>query len=351
LRAIGAGTGLREVDKHAEQVYLFVPMTMFGESGPDGSSASGMRTGRGGADTAAVHVLLVEDNAYDAGLVRRLLASRTDPCFELAVARNLSEALAHARGDGCDVILLDLSLPDSSGTDGLQELALALPRTPIVVLTGLDHEHMAIQALRHGAQDYLVKGNHDSSLLSRSIRYAIERKVFQGILDQRAHFDSLTGLVNRALFHDRLNHALAQAGRARKRVALVFIDLDGFKEVNDTLGHETGDRVLKAVAELLCGIARNGETVARLGGDEFTIILEQVDNALNVAAVTQRVLRAFEMPLAIGETKVHVTCSVGVASFPDTASDAESLLRQADAAMFGAKKSGRNTVQVFGEIS
>jgi len=138
---------------------------------------------------------------------------------------------------------------------------------------------------------------------------------------------------------------------ARKRVALVFIDLDGFKEVNDTLGHETGDRVLKAVAELLCGIARNGETVARLGGDEFTIILEQVDNALNVAAVTQRVLRAFEMPLAIGETKVHVTCSVGVASFPDTASDAESLLRQADAAMFGAKKSGRNTVQVFGEIS
>jgi diguanylate cyclase (GGDEF)-like protein len=317
-------------------------------SGRDGTSTSRTQTG---ADAGPVHVLLVEDNAADVGLVRRLLASRTDPCFDLAVARNLSEALAHAHGDRCDVILLDLSLPDSRGVDGLQQLALALPRTPIVVLTGLDHEQVAVQALRHGAQDYLVKGNHDPSLLSRSICYAIERKAFEGILAERAHFDSLTGLVNRALFHDRLSHALAQAGRARKRLALMFIDVDRFKEVNDTHGHETGDSVLKAVADLLRGIARKSETVARLGGDEFTVIFEQVESSSDVAAIAQRVLRAFESPLAIGEAKIRVTCSLGVALFPDTASDAESLLRQADAAMFDAKKSGRNTVQVFGAIS
>lgn len=326
-------------------------MTEFHQSGPDCSLTSGNCAGQGGADAAPVRVLLVEDSAYDADLVRRQLASRTDPSFQLAVARTLSEALADAHTDGCDVILLDLSLPDSSGADGLQELALALPRTPIIVLTGHDHEQMAVQALRHGAQDYLVKGNHDPSLLSRSIRYAIERKAFEGVLAERAHFDSLTGLVNRALFHDRLSHAFAQAGRARKRMALVFIDLDRFKEINDTHGHETGDCVLKAVATLLQGIARNSETVARLGGDEFTLILEQIDSASDVAAIAQRVLRAFELPLAIGEKWIRVTCSVGVALFPDTATDTESLLRQADAAMFGAKKSGRNAIQVFGENS
>lgn len=318
---------------------------MIDESGPDTGDKGQSRTGRRGTGSDPVRVLLVEDNRKDAVLLRRLLSNVRDACFELTVVQSLSAALAAAQGSGCDVVLLDLSLPDSSGSESVQQLALALPRTPIVVLTGLDREDMAVQALRRGAQDYLVKGGNDPLLIGRSIRYAIERKAFEGELAERAHFDSLTGLVNRALFHDRLEQAVTRASRAGRRVALMFIDLDGFKEVNDTLGHEIGDQVLKAVAKLLRGAARKNETVARLGGDEFTVVLEQTDDISDVAVVAKRILRAFEAPIATAGKEIRVTCSVGIAVFPDTASDAESLLRNADAAMFHAKKSGRNNVR------
>lgn len=317
-----------------ELFYRFVPATI---------------AGRRPAALGRLHVLLVEDDVDESERVRRLLTGQPDACFELAAARTLAEALACAQADPCDVILLDVSLPDSRGADGVQRLALALPRAPIVVLADLYDEPAALEALRHGAQDYLLKGAGDAAQLRRSIRYAVERKAFESILSERAHFDSLTGLVNRALFEDRLSHALAQAGRTRKRVALMFIDLDGFKKVNDTFGHQAGDGVLKAVARLLHGIARGSETVARLGGDEFTVILEQVGTARHAAAVAARILGALEAPIAVRAGEIRVTCSIGVALFPDTATDAESLLRQADTAMFHAKRSGRNNVRFFGE--
>src|SRR6185369_12885800 len=137
-----------------------------------------------------------------------------------------------------------------------------------------EHDSAAVQAFRSGAQDYLIKGKSDPALLHRSIRHAIARKAFDARLAERANFDPLTGLVNRALFDDRVRLAIARATRARSRIGLLYIDLDGFKAINDTQGHAAGDDVLRRVAHRLRDSVRSGESVSRRGGDEFTVLLD-----------------------------------------------------------------------------
>jgi len=298
-------------------------------------------------ESESIRVLLIEDNATDAELVERLLASCSRPRFEVTRVASLSAALPIAQSDQCDVVMLDLSLPDSLGLASLRELALAVPQMPIVVRTGLDDEAAAIEAMQHGGQDYLVKGRHDAALLGRSLRCAIERKTFDAHLAQLAYYDQLTGLVNRTLFNDRLTHALSRARRAGRRVALMFIDLDEFKTVNDTLGHEAGDSVLQQVAEQLRGSVRQNETVSRLGGDEFTILLEPVDGAAGATTVAERIIGRMQTPVSLSGEQIRITSSIGIALFPDDASDGSTLLRHADAAMFRAKCLGRNNFQFY----
>ncbi len=293
-----------------------------------------------------IQVLLVEDNSVDAEFVQWLLARCGTACFQVTRVESLSAALPIVQNVRCDVVLLDLSLPDSLGFASLREFALAAPFTPIVVLTGLDEESAVLQAIGHGAQDYLVKGRNDMRLLSRSMRCAIERKAFEARLAERAHYDPLTGLANRTLFNDRLVHALARARRVSQRVGLMFIDLDGFKAINDTMGHQIGDQVLKLIAERLRCSVRESETIARFGGDEFTILIEPLEDAVAAAATTaERILDGLQTPLSVASTEVRVTPSIGIALFPDHAKDADTLLRHADAAMFRAKSLGRNNFQ------
>jgi diguanylate cyclase (GGDEF)-like protein len=295
-----------------------------------------------------IRVLLVEDDANDAEMISRVLALCTEPSCHCIHVRELSAAGPLVQNGDFHVVLLDLSLPDSDGLAGLRELALAAPKLPIVVLTGLAEKAAAIQAIRSGAQDYLVKGKNDPALLHRSLCHAIERKAFERGLAERAHFDHLTGLVNRTLFEDRLQLAIARARRTKGQVGLMFIDLDGFKEINDSLGHATGDEVLRCVAENLRCAVRESESVARLGGDEFTVLLDPMENAAATRMVAERILRAIGTPLVLSGRQIRVTGSVGIALFPDHANDAESLLRHADAAMFRAKGLGRNNYQIYG---
>lgn len=289
----------------------------------------------------------MEDNPGDAKLVRIALSDRSDPRFEVTHAETLAAALPIALRGGCDAVLLDLSLPDSAGFAGLRDLALAVPQTPILILSGLDDEATAVQAMRHGAQDYLVKGL--SPGLARVIRMAIERKAFESGLAERANFDQLTGLVNRTLFRDRLAHALARARRRGERVALLFIDLDGFKPINDTLGHAAGDEVLRLAAGRFRAAVRDSETVARIGGDEFTILVETLPEPVAALTVAERMVAALRAPLRVLDRDVRVTASVGIAVFPDHAEEPEALLRHADTAMFWAKKAGRNNARMFSD--
>ena len=162
-------------------------------------------------------------------------------------------------------------------------------------------------------------------------------------LEHLARHDPLTGLPNRRVFFERLEHALAAARRSAKPLAVLFVDLDHFKQLNDSLGHSVGDRVLQAVANLLRSATRESDTVARLGGDEFVILIEQLDDPGRVVAVLHKLHERFQLPMLLDGHEVKVQASMGVSLFPRDGDDIESLVQQADRAMYVAKNAGRNT--------
>ncbi|GAB3399854.1 EAL domain-containing protein [Massilia agilis] len=172
-------------------------------------------------------------------------------------------------------------------------------------------------------------------------------KEAQTKLDHLAHHDPLTALPNRLLFHDRLQHALQQAGRNKTELAVLFIDLDRFKNVNDTLGHHIGDELLKQVARALSSNLREGDTLARLGGDEFIVLLENIDGQFGAGHVAGKLVSMFEQPFTVSDYELFVTCSVGVSMYPQDAQDLNMLIRNADVAMYQAKARGRNNFQFY----
>jgi diguanylate cyclase (GGDEF)-like protein/PAS domain S-box-containing protein len=174
-----------------------------------------------------------------------------------------------------------------------------------------------------------------------------ERKDLERQLTHRAFHDPLTELANRALFNDRLEHAISRREREPDTLAVLFLDLDDFKDVNDSLGHDAGDALLREVARRLLSSSRPPDTVARLGGDEFAILLEDIDGALGAARVAERVLRAFEPTLELNGAELELKASVGIATNSEVSADAEKLLRNADVAMYSAKAAGKGRFEHF----
>jgi diguanylate cyclase (GGDEF)-like protein len=297
--------------------------------------------------TKAISVLAIEDNPGDALLVRAMLEETGSGRFAVVHASRMQEGVLHLLDGGYDCVLLDLSLPDAQGLDALAQLRTVAVDVPVVVLSGRNDEALAVRAVAEGAQDYLVKGEVEPRLLSRSINYAIERKRAEIALAHQALHDQLTGLPNRALFYDRLQQALTRLGRSTDAVAVLFCDLDRFKVVNDSLGHDRGDELLCAVAERLNGVLRAGDTAARFGGDEFVVLCEGVageDDAIRVAA---RLAEALDEPFGIADDEVYVRTSVGIALATSPEARPEALLRDADAAMYRAKERGGGAYEVF----
>ncbi len=422
-----------------------------------------------------ISILVIEDDAGDLGLVRahvrlaglRCIADK-DP---VTWVPTLAEGVAAVTASRPDVVLLDLSLPDSAGLATVQAMRRVIPDVPIIVLTGRDDHQLAEAALRAGAQDYLVKGQFEHDALGRAIRHALvrqrlesrlrlfeaalnsaangivitdvnaaiewanpaftamtgrtlaeavgrtpgevlksgrqdaafyqrmwatilagqvwsgelvnrrkdgsvydealtispvtdvngriqhfvaikqdisERKATEERVQHLAHHDQLTDLPNRALLSDRLAQAVAQARRDRGTLALMFLDLDQFKPVNDTLGHDVGDLLLKEVAlRLQACVPRESDTVSRLGGDEFVILLAQMDKAADAVVVAGKILAALQRPFAIGSHEIGISASLGIAVYPQHGEDVNRLLKNADTAMYHAKKAGRNCYRFF----
>jgi len=169
----------------------------------------------------------------------------------------------------------------------------------------------------------------------------------QRSLHKLAYFDSVTGLPNRNLFRDRLQQALLRAVREKSAVAVLFLDLDRFKDINDSLGHDTGDRLLKAVAERLADCMREGDTLSRLGGDEFTAILPDAGDAPAIAQVAGRIIQSLSSPFALADREVFVAASIGISFFPADGDDAETLIKHADIAMFQVKERGGGDYRFF----
>jgi diguanylate cyclase (GGDEF)-like protein len=233
--------------------------------------------------------------------------------------------------------LIDLSLPDARGLEALRQLQRIAPEIPIIVLTGNDHDELAVEAVQEGAQDYLVKGYVNAHLLGRAIRYAIERKRAELDLVQHALHDALTGLPNRLLFLDHLHAALERAKRHGSSVAVLFLDLDRFKAINDSLGHEIGDQVLVEAAKRLQILARPTDTLARFGGDEFLLLLEGVGE-FDVNRIAERLIAAVDEPFSVLGHEIFIGLSVGIAFTRAPHADAGTLIRLADQAMYRAKE-------------
>jgi diguanylate cyclase len=291
-------------------------------------------------------VLLIEDNPGDARLIREMVVEDPGAPFRLHFADRLSRGLAHLSATPTGLVLLDLSLPDSFGLDTFAKVYAHSPLVPIIVLTGNDDQTVALSAVKSGAQDYLVKGRLDRELLVRSMQYSIERKRYQVELEHQANYDALTGLPNRSLLHDRLRQAVF-AQRKVRPIAIVFLDLDHFKFVNDSLGHSSGDRLLKAMSERLRSVLREGDTVARLGGDEFVLILNDQPNEEVTFRAMQRIQAKVSEPMVLDGKELCVTCSAGISLYPQDGPDVDTLLKNADAAMYRAKELGRNNFQFY----
>ncbi|MES9886245.1 MAG: diguanylate cyclase, partial [Candidatus Sedimenticola sp. 6PFRAG1] len=185
---------------------------------------------------------------------------------------------------------------------------------------------------------HLVMGELEQRVAERTAELSDANKA----LTRLASYDSLTKLPNRALFKERLKMALAHARRNQTEVALLFMDLDGFKQVNDLLGHEAGDRVLQETARRLGSCIREEDTLARMGGDEFTVILGNLRNRDDSTLVASKLIHAIDAPYDIDGTTQHVGISIGISTYPDDSDDMDTLLQHADDAMYNVKRSGKN---------
>ncbi len=294
-----------------------------------------------------INVLLIEDNPGDARLLEIILNEVKLNPVKLHHVSSLALAKDFLKSKPIDLILLDLSLPDGHGLDSIKTIQRIDSSLPIIILTGLNDQDFAIKTMHHGAQDYLIKGQGDGHLTLRAINYAIERKQIEQKLTFLAHYDSLTGLANREHFNNTLSHILKVAKRNRQTFALMFLDLDHFKEINDTLGHLIGDQLLVSVAKRLKSCVRASDFIARLGGDEFVIILDTIKITQDIMGVSEKILSALSDPFKFENREVFISSSIGITLYPDDADNTRDLLKYADVAMYQAKDKGRNNYQFY----
>ena len=423
-------------------------------------------------------MLLIEDNPGDARLIQEMFKEQGAQNVELKHVENMAEAEKYLAVYPVDIILLDLGLPDVQGLEAVRRTRRAAPGVPLVILSGMDDESMAIQAMQEGAQDYLIKGQIEPRELVRALRYAVERKIIEehlfeekeraqvtldcigdavistdisgnimflnqvaekmtgwqlrevagqpmakafrivnastrkviqnpmlkasehnrkgnlpanSVLIQKdgteiyiedsvapihdhdgkvigsvlvfrdvsaaramaqqiahaAEHDFLTGLPNRLLLNDRIGQAIILAERNKDKVAVLFLDMDGFKHINDSLGHSAGDKLLQSIANRLRNCVRAPDTVSRQGGDEFIVLLQGVNQPEDAAVAARRLLDSVAESYSMGQHNLHITTSIGVSLYPDDGPDAETLIKNADTAMYQAKEHGRQSFQFF----
>jgi diguanylate cyclase len=302
-------------------------------------------------DAARIRILLVGDDPRAALPISEMLRSTALDGLVLAHAELLKDAEQVLIDRGVSCVLLDLSLPDVDEIGSIELIRSAAPEIAIVVLTERDDGVQALRAIRAGAQDSLIKSELQPARLARAVHCAIERKRFETRLARLALHDPLTGLPNRALFLDRLTVALDRARRTKAQVAVLFLDVDRFKQINDTLGHSAGDRLLKELAGRLRSMLRPMDTVARFGGDEFTFVFEELGSERELLLVTERIIHAASLPIRLPEAQTKVSVSIGITMVDNPNLGAEAVIREADVAMYRAKELGRARYELFDEAS
>ncbi len=307
----------------------------------------------------SIKVLIIDDDEEDFLIAKEIISEIKNQEYILDWAPTYQKALNEIKNNCHDVYLIDYKLGAKTGLDLIDETIEISHKIPIIMLTSLDSHETDVLAMKKGAADFLRKGKIDSELLERSIRYAIEKKTTENKIVYLAYYDQVTDLPNRVFFKEQLNYAIAHAARYNRILAILFIDLDNFKIINDSLGHHVGDIFLKEVAKRLHScirksdiIARNSlktpvDTLARLGGDEFTISLTEINTGEDASLVAGRIIKTLSEPFNIENHEIFTSASIGIALCPTDSDDTDTLLKYADNAMYHVKNQGKNGFQYF----
>lgn len=291
-----------------------------------------------------MRLLVVDDDDVDRERICRVLAKSSVRCT-VTESTTLESARILLAQDDYDCVFLDYHLGSNIGTELLHEIKAGLiSYVPVIMVTGSDNERLVVQAMQEGAHDFISKthlkvGLVETTLLNSRLRVNLERelKSKRERLEYLSFYDILTGLPNRALFFDRAEQALLAAARGSQRFAIMQIDLDLFKNVNDSFGHGAGDMVLAAVAQRIQAVLRSTDTVARLGGDEFAVVLSEASTAEVVLRVAEKITQEIRLPISVGEHILVIEGSIGIALYPSDGDSVQTLLLKADWAMYAAK--------------
>jgi two-component system, cell cycle response regulator len=287
-----------------------------------------------------IRILLVEDNPGDAVIVRELLGESDHAC-ELTIVPRIRDCMRLIDDKLVDMILLDLTLPDSDGLQGLNRLRAQAPEIPIIILTGLSDIDTAEQAVRSGAQDYLVKGHLEGNLLNHAVRFAQLRHAFRTELEELSLRDPLTGLYNRRGFKLLADQSLRLARRNSRDSVLLLADMNDLKAINDKHGHAQGDLALQVAARAFTTALRDSDIVARLGGDEFVALAVEA-HPPGIEPLMQRLHEQIRQGNDQLQMSLPLSLSIGVAEFnPQEAPSLNDLIVAADRNMYEEKEAYR----------
>lgn len=303
---------------------------------------------------AELSLLLIDDDELDRHAITRTLRKSTVPC-DVSYAETAAAGLEMAASKKFDAILLDYRLPDDNGLEVLRTLrGGTYDGVAVVMLSRFENESLAEECLEAGAQDFLLKDEVNSRHLTRVVlqarqRFQIEERLRYSLEQVRSlsEHDALTGLMNRRGFERSLETQLARVRRRDGRLAILLLDLDDFKSINDTQGHDAGDQLLVEVARRLTMIARDGDLLCRLGGDEFVVMMTSFDLDEQAIVLADRINATLREPIFIGSTEQCITASIGIAVLGNTTDNAADLLKYADLAMYQAKLDGRNKSRFY----
>ena len=292
-----------------------------------------------------LRLLVIEDDPAYSRLLCIRLEKIPKPRFSAVAVHSLTAAVERLEREPFEAVLLDLTLPDSSGLDSFRRLHIRFPQVPVIVLSGFDDEALALECVRSGAQEYLVKGRFEPWMLARLITFSIERHRQQAKLISLSMTDELTGLYNRRGFMELAGHQLKVAERSERELLLFFGDLDAFKNINDQFGHAAGDQALIRMAQIFKGTFRTSDLIARIGGDEFTVLALEASQAHagllterlreNLKQFNERRVLPFELSLSVGST----------CFYPKQSTRLDILLNQADQALYEEKERKAKTDQ------
>jgi diguanylate cyclase (GGDEF)-like protein len=295
-------------------------------------------------------ILVVDDQERTA---RSLTEMLQDAGYaHVSFTTNPCEVHALHQQNRYDLILLDLQMPGKSGFSVMKDLSEIESDAYLPVLALTAEPAFKVHALKAGAKDFIAKPFDPEEALTR-VHNMLEVRLLHDearhnakALEAQALYDPLTGLANRRLMNERIAAALANARRNHGAMAVMFLDLDGFKQINDERGHSVGDALLKMVAGRLTAAVREVDTVARLGGDEFLIAMWNISHEEDAATVAAKLIESVSMPYTIEGVAVSVTTSAGVAIYPAHGADAETLMKRADMALYEAKRAGKNAFRI-----